>query len=159
MPSCASFHPTAGTSIRSRRRSPGSRPCCAKPASTPFEAFGTSSAGSSACAARRMRQLLQIMRIRTAMSQKTLQWRVSGDAQGFSNARMRELCGPAGSGPRAVCLLLETMTAIADVPQTTPFRSLKVRRRLPESGHHSLAGGSVIPEELWWAEFVSVCHP
>ena len=38
---CASFRPTVRTSIRSKRRSPGSRPCCAKQASAPSVACGT----------------------------------------------------------------------------------------------------------------------
>ena len=44
---CASSRPTAPTSTRSRRPSPGSRPCCARPASEPSPACGTSSASSS----------------------------------------------------------------------------------------------------------------
>ena len=44
---CTSFRPTARTSIRSKRRSPGSKPCCARLESAPSAASGTSSAGSS----------------------------------------------------------------------------------------------------------------
>lgn len=54
---------TAPTSTRSKRRSPGSRPCCARPGSAPYAAGGTSSAGSSTSSSQTSGQSLQLLRI------------------------------------------------------------------------------------------------
>ena len=52
-PASCFFHPTAPTSTPSKRRSPASKPCFAKPERAPSPACGLSSGGWSTCSSRR----------------------------------------------------------------------------------------------------------